>query len=186
MLDRNYVLNQCQKSNDINEYLMSLYNIPVQMDAKVLVELGAGESTFALTAAANKTGGEFYSIDIGKGAIERFSPNKLSEVDNEPRFHFIQSDDLFAGKAWDKPIDFLFIDSDHTYDHVRQVLKIWPKWVKKRGIMTMHDTNHEAGDGMGCRQALEEWLAEPTTTDLWRAFHLLDTKILGMTILFKV
>ena len=64
MIDRNFILNMAQQSNDINEYLMSLYNIPVQMNAKTIIEIGAGRSTFALVAAANKTEGTVTSIDI--------------------------------------------------------------------------------------------------------------------------
>lgn len=183
-LDRNYVMNQCQKNNDINEYLMSIYNIPVQLNAQTIVELGAGESTFALTAAANKTGGQFYSIDIGRGAVERFTPDGISILANEPRYYFIEGDTRVLGKTWDKMADFIFHDTSHVYDQTKIELDLWPKFVRKGGVYMMHDTGHEAGDGMGCRQALNEWY------DLhkkeWAIVHLMDTKVLGASVLIKL
>ena len=50
------------------------------------------------TAAANKTGGEIYSIDVGWGAHLRLYPQGEGLLEKEPRFHFIE-----AARACAKP-----------------------------------------------------------------------------------
>lgn len=184
MLDEDFVRNLVKKDNEISEYLLSLYNIPVQINAKTIIELGAGESTFALTAAANKTEGEFYSIDIGEGAVERYSPGGLEVFKNEPRYHFIQGDDRKVVKTWNKGIDFLFLDTTHIYSHTKQELEEWIPFVVGGGVIAMHDTAHQSGDGTGCRKALDEFLEK--NPDNFTVVHLLDTKHLGMSILVRL
>lgn len=185
MLDRNFVLNLANRSTDINEYIMSLYNIPVQINARTIVELGAGQSTYALTAAANKTEGQFYSIDLFKSARDRLWEGRHGlMLDDEPRYHFVEGDDMKIVKTWDKPIDFLFIDTSHLYEHTKNELEAWTPHVLIGGVIMMHDTNHESGDGMGCRKALDEFVKKYPNN--FAVVHLLDTKIIGMSILVKL
>lgn len=47
----------------------------------------------------------------------------------------------------------------------------------------MHDTGQETGDAVGCRKALDEFLLE---NEDYIAVHLLDRKILGMSIISKL
>jgi cephalosporin hydroxylase len=185
MIDRNFVINLAHRNTDINEYLMSLYNMAIQINAQTIVELGAGQSTFALTAAAIKTGGEFYSIDLSINSRERlYDEGSGAMLDTEPKYHFIQGDDREIAKTWKKEIDFLLHDTDHLYESTLAELRLWTSFIKKRGIYVMHDTGHEAGDGMGCRKALNEWHEQ--NKERWIVVHLLDTKILGMSVLIKI
>lgn len=185
MLDRNYVINLALRDTDMNYFVMHLYNIPIQIKAKTIVELGAGQSTFAMTAAANVTGGEFYSIDLSLDARGRLYDEDLSILDKNPKYHFIGGDDMEIVKTWDKEIDFLLIDTSHTLEHTQAELAIWPTKVRKGGIIAMHDTAHEAGTGVGCRQALDEFM-ESKEGENYRVVHLLDPKIIGMSILIKL
>lgn len=183
MIDFNFVLQLAGRNTDINEYLLSLYNIPVQMNAKMIVELGAGQSTYALTASANETKGQFYSIDVTEGAIARGYSLENNPLKDEERYHFILGDDMEVVKTWDKEIDFLFLDTSHLLEHTRAELKAWLPLVREGGVIMMHDTAHKTGDGMGCRQALNEFLEE---NDNYFPLHLLDTKYIGMSILCKL
>lgn len=184
MLDKNFVLQLAGRDTDINEYLMSLYNIPVQMKAQTIVELGAGQSTFALCAAVNKTAGQFYSIDLYKSARDRlWEGNHGMMLDDEPRYHFIQGNDMEIVKSWDKPIDFLFIDTSHQYEHTKQELEAWTPYVVGGGIIMMHDTGHESEDMKGCRRALDEFVEK--NRDSFVDVHLLDRKLIGMSVLIK-
>lgn len=189
-MDRNDVLNLASKSSDINEYLMSLYNIPLQIKAKTILEIGAGVSTVAFTAAANALGAEFYSIDMCEGAIDRAYPRAKELFDKEPRCHLIIGDDMEIFKTWDKKLDVLFLDSTHFYEQTKKELATWPKKVGAGGVFIMHDTAHETGTGMGCRQALEELMITPTLAqiagDIYSVIHLLDIKIIGLTIMVKM
>lgn len=184
MLDFNYALQLAGRNTDMNEYILSLYNIVVQRNYKVVVELGAGQSTYALTAAVNATKGQFYSVDVTSVAPLRGFEQGEGVLEKEPRYHQIVLDDMDLVKKWDKEIDFLFIDSSHLYKHTLDELNSWPKFVKKGGIIMMHDTAHQSGIQMECRQALNEWLK--TNGDDYGVVHLLDTKIAGMSILLKL
>lgn len=183
MIDRNSVLNLAGKSTDINEYLMSIYNIPVQINAQTVVELGCGNSTVALLAAVNKTQGQLYCFDVGADSFTRSGLE--DEIRKEPRFHFTQGFVLESVKQWNKPIDFLLHDLSHLYDSTKDEIAAWFPFVRSGGIIFAHDTNHEAGDGMGCRQAYNEFM-DSEEGKKYRIIHLLDTKILGGSVLIKL
>ena len=156
-LDFNYVLMLAQRDTDISQHLLYLYLLAVFINAKTVVEIGAGQSTYALTAAVNTTKGEFYSHDLSLQARLRLFPEGEGVLDVEPRYHFVGGDNLITGINWKKPIDFLFIDSSHTYEGTRAELDLWVKWVRKGGIICLHDTSTSWVD---CRRALEDFLAD--------------------------
>lgn len=183
MIDRNTVLNLCQVSSDINEYLMTLYNIPVQIHAKTIVEIGMGVSTFALVAAANETGGTVYGIDIcGTDALNRV-PDGESIMKKESNFIGISGNSLHV--PWEDQIDFLFLDSEHTYDLTKGEISRWFPYVRHDGIIAMHDTGHQSKEKQGAVRALQEFLNTENGHE-YKAIHLLDTKLIGMSILMKL
>ena len=159
MIDRNFVLNLAHEDSDTNEYIMSLYNVPKQIGAKTIVEIGAGRSTFALVAAANETGGYVTSIDIGgRDTLNRVN-NGARLMESEKRFTMI------TGSSLDQPensfpdnIDFFFWDSEHTLDLSRNEIARWFPIVRKGGVIMVHDVCHESPDKQGARTALDEFL----------------------------
>jgi predicted O-methyltransferase YrrM len=190
MISRGDVLNISLKSSDINEYLMTLYNLPIQIKAKTIVELGAGYSTIALLAAANFLDAEFISVDMGENSWFRGYPDDFSIYDNETGIERIQEDDMEVFKTWDKEIDFLFLDTSHSYEQTKKELANWPFWVRLGGMFVMHDTAHETGLSVGCREALDECMTTSSMARIADGYftvaHLLDTKILGMTVMVKI
>jgi len=42
--------------------------------------------------------------------------------------------------TWDKMLDFLFIDGDHTESSVRRDVEQWSKLIKPGGVLAMHDS----------------------------------------------
>lgn len=184
MIDVNFVRNLAKKDSDINEYLMSLYRIPVGIGAKTIVELGIGNSTAALLAAANKTLGELYSVDLSITGLSRISEDATEIFKNEVRFSFVEGNDLQVVKKWNKKIDFLLIDSDHTYEHVRLQLQDWLSWVRRKGIIAMHDVDQK-DPNMGVGRALVDFLYSKEGLD-YEVIYLSDTKGLGMAILLKL
>lgn len=183
-IDRNFVLNLAHESSDTNEYILSLYNIPKQMKAKTIVEIGAGRSTFALVAAAFETDGHVTSIDIGgEGTLDRVQWGKETmKKESDGRFTMLMQSSLDV--EWDKPIDFLFLDSEHTFDLTKAEMEKWFPKVRKGGVIMMHDTAAEGGQQVQCRQAFEEWYKKHKKE--YTVVHLLDTKIIGMSILVKI
>lgn len=181
-VDRNTVLNLAYISTDINEYLMTLYNLVVQGDYKEVVELGCGYSTVALLAGVNKTGGQLYSCDMSRDSLNR--SGLLDQIREDPRLHYVEMDDMEFVKMWGKPIDFLFHDTSHTYEHTKAELLAWTPFVRRGGMIFAHDMAHETGIGMGCRKAYDEFMKEHTGE--YVTIQLLDTKIIGSSVSFKL
>ena len=170
MLDRDDVVQASKITSDIQEHLLTLYDLALEINAKTVVELGAGQSTCAFIAAVNATEGQFYSIDVVPGSLAI-----------EPRHHPITGDDLEVVKAWDKEIDFLFIDTLHTYEHTTRELDSWTESVRNGGIIAMHDTNGVSGAFPGCRAALDEFLG--THREEYSAVHYPNCN--GLSVLRK-
>jgi len=161
MIDFQYVLDLEKRDTDINEHLRTLYTIPFAMGAKTIVEIGAGQSTFTLTAVANALESDFYSIDLYESATTQHAPVfKEGEgvLEKEPRCHRIIGDSLEVAKTWDKEIDFFFLDSGHTYELTRDELQAWTPFVRKGGVICLHDMIHTDPILVGCRKAFDEWI----------------------------
>ena len=139
------------RDSDISEHLLILYALVVWSKAKVICEIGAGQSTFVLTAATNFNEGQFYSIDLTKQARERLYP-EAPNLDKEHRYHFIQGNSLEV--KWNKPIDFLFIDSGHSYNLTIGELTKFTPFVKEGGFICMHDTGEFNIQLADCRRAM--------------------------------
>lgn len=185
MIDRNFILNLAQEDTDTSQYLMSLYNIPIQMGAKTIVEIGAGRSTFALVAAANRIGesSNVTSIDLGgRDTLNRVTGGE-ELMKKEGRLFLFQESSLTV--RWGTPIDFLFLDSEHTYDLTVAEIDKWFPLVRRGGVIMCHDTGHEGEDKQGAVQALKEFM-ESKEGKKYRRVDLMDTKIIGMSILIKI
>ena len=136
--------------------MIRLYDFTVQIPVKekVVVELGVryGTSTVALLAAVNDSGGHLYSVDISDCS------HVLRE---EPNWTFILGDDMEVVKGWNMPIDHLFIDTSHTFEHTLAELREWGKWVKIGGIITLHDLYVYATEGkQEVQDAIEQYMKE--------------------------
>lgn len=147
------VVARSKRRTDICEHLTRLYRLTADLPVrdKVVVELGVrhGESTTALIAAVNDSGGHLYSADIVDcSGVHR----------GEPNWTFILGDDMDIVKEWNRLIDHLFIDSGHTYEHTLAELREWGQWVKPGGIITLHDTNMPIYPGVP--RAIEKYLEE--------------------------
>ena len=59
----------------------------------------------------------------------------------------------------DNSIDFVFIDADHSYDGVKEDIKMWEPKVKKGGLVSGHDINM-----LDVRMAVQEYNMNYDTT----------------------
>lgn len=122
---------------DIHEHLCTLYMLTLELNLKNVLELGtrSGDSTIALLQASKEIGGSVTSIDIDSCLQAK---KLVDDLHLNYNWNFIQCDDLKVD--WNKPIDHLFIDTSHTYDHTLAELKKYEPYVKEGGIITFHDT----------------------------------------------
>lgn len=171
-----YVWELTLRDSDISEHLLTLYGLVVSMGAKTIVEIGAGQSTFVLTAAAKATGGQFYSVDLEKESRNRLFP-EAPDIDGEKEYHFIKGNSLEVD--WDKEIDFLFIDSGHTYQLTLDEMKKFAPFVRSGGFILMHDTAEFNNVFADCRRAMLDFLQETG----WK-FKTMNNQA-GLTIIKK-
>jgi len=48
----------------------------------------------------------------------------------------------------DRPVDFLFIDGDHSYDGVKRDYELWSPLVRRGGLIAFHDVKPDAPHGV--------------------------------------
>lgn len=148
MITFSNLLERSKISTDISGHLIHLYELTIALPKnKIIVELGTreGESTTALLAAVNDSGGKLYSIDIQNCNI----------YPHEINWKFIQGNDMEIVKTWNLKIDHLFIDTSHTYEHTLAELRSWGSFVEHLGIITLHDT-----DSIEITDAIKQFLVE--------------------------
>jgi len=122
---------------------------------KTIVEIGAGTGSSAILflTSAPKTA-NIYSIDpfvhdhVGGQRMSRKicedNVKKALEVQNMTgslkRWNIIEKPSQEATKNWKIPIDLLFIDGDHRYEAVCKDFEDWFPYLKKGGVMLLHDS----------------------------------------------
>lgn len=111
---------------------------------------GDGGSTILFGEWIERYGGELYSIDIDKNNLLQASDGLK---DQTGRVYFIQSDSIKFLKTFNKPIDFLYLDS-YDYDaqnpnpsqehHLKEIIAAYP-CLSKKSIVMIDDCNLENG-----------------------------------------
>ena len=77
-----------------------------------------------------------YGYDIARREAGRLLNGEL---------HFLRQFSYEAVREWREPIDFLFIDADHTYEAVRQDWEQWSPFVVAGGVIALHDSLYVPG-----------------------------------------
>lgn len=140
---------------DIQGHLEFMHSTVLEYHHPAVVELGiqAGNSTCALLSAAKGAGGRLWSCDIrNREELAGETSGGLRRVPDDwwddPAWNVFCGDDLSAETlAWmPAQCDVLFIDSDHSYEHVRGVLDVYVPRVKPGGTVLLHDTHWVPGD----------------------------------------
>lgn len=149
----------CANTTDIHEHLPTLYHETIEREAQQVIELGVrgGQSTIALLAAVEVTGGQLWSCDIADPRVD-------ANIAAHPQWTFKLGDDLQAVDEAPESCDVLFIDTSHTYTQTLAELEAYGPKVRPGGIILMHDTEllHPDDDTSGIdfpvRLAINEWL----------------------------
>lgn len=108
--------------------------------AQVVIELGtrSGQSTSAFLAGLADSGGELWSVDKDDAEVP-------AHWHDFPNWHFLRAgDDSNDAMQW-LPLrcDVLFIDTDHTLNHMRRELELYVPRVRLGGLVLLHDTEWE-------------------------------------------
>jgi predicted O-methyltransferase YrrM len=129
-----------------------LYGLARSMKPRVCVEIGSarGKSACYLGMALRENGiGKVYAIDphtstdwndtdsvdtyeIIRSNVQQFGLGRYVEI--------VRETSAEAAKRWDRPIDLLFIDGDHSYDGVRRDWEAFSGFLSEFGVTIFHDT----------------------------------------------
>lgn len=137
---------------------------------RVCVELGTwrGASAIAMARTLRGWGGVLYCVDTWmgdvNGGIMPGPPSMLAEcawnliaAGVAGSIRLIPALTIEAAAWWCDPIDFLYIDADHTYGSVLADLKAWTPHVKPDGFMAGDDYGNPMYPGV--QQAWDEFEA---------------------------
>lgn len=126
--------------SDIQGHLEFMHLEVADRPGAVVIELGtrSGNSTAALLAGTEYTGGTVWSCDIEAPQV----PDRWYSL---PSWRFLQADDLSGRAAGILPAecDVLVIDTSHEYRHTLAELRVYAPRVRPGGVVLMHDTEWE-------------------------------------------
>ncbi len=172
----------------------------------VIVEIGSarGRSACAMALACRQNGtGRVYGIDPHTandwtdggtgGSTYDFFVGRLRRYRLTVWCEVIRATSDQAAATWDRPIDLLFIDGDHTYEGVRRDYELFAKWVRPRGMVAFHDSLWEhhpkhpnARPGIGVPRFMEDLRRQGfhlVTADAFPGLTLLNPGAGGLSLL---
>ena len=125
---------------EYEHYRYMMFMLPIAMRARIIVETGLsrGFSTQLFCEAAKLIGGRVFTYDIEDSPETR---KKIKELGLSEVWTFRMSDSVQGGRQWIYgKIDLLFLDSDHSSQHVEAELGMWTRHMSPLGIILIHDT----------------------------------------------
>jgi predicted O-methyltransferase YrrM len=135
-----------------------------QSRPKVVVELGTwlGASAIAMARSVRRWGGTVTCIDTWAGELndDGGSPEgkaplmlvscarAMVEAGISANVRLIPALTKHAAWTWTQPIDFLYVDADHSHDGVMADLEAWVPFVKAGGLIVGDDYEHPRYPGV--------------------------------------
>lgn len=134
------------------------------------VELGTwmGASAIPVARSIHRWGGTLTCVDTWAGdvqpppaAVRSSAPWMLVSCARNlidaglANIRLIPATTIAAAAAWTTPIDYLYIDADHSYAGVRADLAAWAPYVRHGGLILGDDYGHRLFPGV--RQAWDEF-----------------------------
>ena len=172
------------------EYRYLLFTLPIIIKAKTIVEtgLGQGNSTVIFLEACRFLGEcRLYTFEININKDDTLPARKrISELGLEPWWTLVEKDSVQAGREWSYgKIDILFLDSHHSYEHVKAELEAFMPHLSEKAVILCHDTNpkeeHEMYKTGGPLKALKEFQTENPN---WKLINLKANN--GMGVLLRL
>jgi len=140
--------------SDISHHLPTLSLLITEFRLRTIVELGVrtGVSTLALLEATAAIGGSVLSVDIEPCAEAR---RRVDDAGLDRHWRFVQASDLDLPDAEiPDPIDLLFVDTTHLYDHTLAELGKFGSRLAPGAWVALHDYTSCAG----VTEATRDWL----------------------------
>ena len=119
---------------------------------KCLVEIGVAEgaSALALRQVAHPSG-VLYLIDpypagrVPGVCLTKACAQRYVNRSHNATVHFLEDYSYRLSKSWQRSIDFLFIDGDHSYEACMKDWNEWSPFVEQDGVVAFHDARTWTG-----------------------------------------
>lgn len=116
----------------------------------VIVEIGSfwGRSA-GYMASAMPEGATLFCVDRwpNMADMNKFRKN-IARIWLSERVAPLRGDSVEVSQTWDKPIDLLYIDGNHTYAGVRNDFHSYAPFVKHGGLIAFHDYGAKSWPGV--------------------------------------
>ncbi len=100
--------------------------------------------------------------------------NEMADAIKSGKCNVIRGRSHPVSLTWDKHLDFLFLDSNHSYEFVIADLRDWSRFIKLGGVIMCHDfTETSAGAismNFGVVRAVNEFVA--SSEGQWELTHI--------------
>lgn len=139
--------------------------------SNVVVEIGCyeGKTTAAL---AKQTKGTVYSIDpFFRGRLPVCYGELIAKMHcrrvSATNVRFLKGFSHDIAPQFNEPIDFLFIDADHTYEAIKKDWDDWAHKVRPGGIIALHDSRvaENSPDYLGSMQFYDQDVSQMTKVE---------------------
>jgi predicted O-methyltransferase YrrM len=129
-----------------------LYGLARSLKPKVCVEIGSarGRSACAIGLALRRNGGgRLYAIDPHSptnwndtNSVDSFAiiNDHLRRAGVDGFVEIVRKTSGDAARGWDKKIDLIFIDGDHSYEGVKSDWDLFLPHLNEFGVVVFHDT----------------------------------------------
>lgn len=141
-----------------------LYKLALSLTNKTncVVEIGSylGASSLFLASAIKELGGQVYCIDtwsnegMSEGQRDTFDEFLKNTEPLEDFISPIRGYSVDVVKTFNKEVDLIFIDGDHSYEAVKADVESWLPKVKDGGIVVFHDI----GWAEGVKRVVSEYI----------------------------
>lgn len=126
---------------------------------RVCVELGSwqGASAIPVARAIRRWRGTLTCVDTWGGDIHEshgtpwmllHCVRNMTLAGVSGNLRLIPATTQDAAEWWTEPIDYLYVDADHSYDAVRDDLRAWVPHVKPGGLILGDDYGHHSFPGV--------------------------------------
>lgn len=124
-----------------------LYSLVRATKPLILVEAGTGtfySAAYTLKGIVDNGVGFLHTFDIAHS----FKEEDFLEFKGKHKFHLADSlkeGATFVANLHGESIDFIFLDSEHTYEQVMGEFNLFFPYLREGGLITFHDTQHASG-----------------------------------------
>ena len=103
----------------------------------VIINIGAGIGVSTLAMLEERPEALIFSIDIEPRESEMENAQKAGL--NTTRIIRILGRSQDVGRHWPYRVDFIWVDGDHTYEGVREDIRVWAGYIGPGGVIAFHD-----------------------------------------------